>query len=140
MDSRTQECWASQLGDCAGGISREHPVSDGIFEGNSISAFGLSWCKDEPKRIGLPNAVAKILCGHHNTALSPHDAEATRLSRFLAANLRDDPEVESTIALDGSLLEKWSLKTFTNLGYMGALDPLAHRRIAPRQDIDPVTR
>jgi len=28
-----------------------------------------------------------------------------------------------------------SLKTFTNLGYMGALDPLAHRRIAPRQDI-----
>jgi len=123
------------LGDCAGGVSREHPITDGIFDGEIITVFGLSWCKTEPKTIGLSAAVAKVLCRRHNSALSPYDSKASKLSRFLAANLVEQPMEASEIKLDGWLLEKWALKTFTNLGYIGALDPHNHAQLEPRKDI-----
>lgn len=129
------DCWASSLGDCAGGQSREHPVSDGIFDGAVITAFGLKWCRDTPKSIGLSKAVAKILCRRHNSALSSYDAEAGKLSHFLSKSVLDEPLAVARTTLDGSLLEKWALKTLTNLGYVGALDPRNHTAIPPRPDV-----
>lgn len=129
------DCWASSLGDCAGGPSREHVISDGIFDGEVVTAFGLSWCKDTPKTVGLSRAVAKILCRHHNHALSPYDAEARKLSRFLSENVLDHPLAAARITLNGGLLERWALKTLTNLGYIGALDPHDHSQLVPRRDI-----
>jgi hypothetical protein len=129
------ECWASILGNCAGGKSREHFISDGIFDGESITAFGLPWCKDKPVSIGIPRAVAKILCKRHNETLSPYDHEAAKLSRFVAKNLIDDPMANATITLDGHLLELWSLKTLVNIGYVGGLDPHTHRRLRPTDEL-----
>lgn len=128
------DCWASILGACARGESREHYISDGIFDGESVTAVGLPWCRDEPVTIGMKSAVAKILCGKHNSALSEFDSEAAKLSRFLVNNVLDEPLTESTISLNGRLLEKWALKTFFNLGYIrglhreqpNRLDPPAH--------------
>lgn len=128
------DCWASILEDCARGRSREHYISDGIFDGESVTAFGLPWCRDQPIIMGMRSAVAKILCGKHNSDLSEFDAEAAKLSKFLVTNVLDEPLVKATISLNGRRLEKWALKTFLNLGYIrglhrehpNRLDPPAH--------------
>lgn len=72
------ECWAATLGTCAGGSSREHYITDGVFEGEMINAFGLPWCSDEPLSIELAAATARILCKRHNKALSDFDNEASK--------------------------------------------------------------
>ncbi len=125
------ECWASFLGDCSGSISREHYISDSIFDGEAVTAFGLSWCKSSPVEISLRSAVAKILCRHHNQSLSPFDAEASSLSRFLSEHVQDRPLEPAELRVNGRKLEKWALKTFVNLGYLGALDPVEHVRVQP---------
>lgn len=128
------DCWASILEDCGRGKSREHYISDGIFDGESVTAFGLPWCRDDPVTIGMRSAVAKILCGKHNSALSQFDAEAAKLSKFLVTNVLDQPLAEAAVSLNGRHFEKWALKTFFNLGYIrglhrgqpNRLDPPAH--------------
>lgn len=115
------KCWASSLCDCADGMSREHYVSDGILDGESVTAFGLEWCRDEPRTISLKSAVAKILCAKHNSALSDLDGEAAKLSRFLVSEVYRQPNVEARIKINGRRLEKWALKTFFNLGCLRAL-------------------
>lgn len=129
------DCWASVLRDCAEGTSREHYISDGIFDGQQVTAVGLSWCRHEPKTIGLQSAVAKILCGRHNSALSPFDKEAGKLSHFLQMNVLHQPLIESAISLNGRLLEKWALKTFLNLGYIRGLHREQPNRLEPRPDL-----
>jgi hypothetical protein len=125
------DCWASTLGNCAKGKSREHYISDGIFDGETVTAVGLPWCRHEPATIGMRSAVAKILCGKHNSALSEFDAEAAKLSKFLATNVLDEPLKESAISLDGARLEKWALKTFFNLGFIRALHREQPNRLDP---------
>ena len=129
------DCWASCLGDCGGGLSREHYISDGIFDEEAITAFGLSWCNEKPLTIGLSSAVSKILCKKHNEAFSPFDSEAAKLSRFLSANILDDPLAHNEVTLDGALLERWSLKTLLNLGYIGALDQENFVQLQPPPEI-----
>jgi len=85
--------------------------------------------------ISLKSAVAKILCQKHNNALSDFDGEAARFSGFLARNVIEDPLAESTITLRGALLEKWALKTFFNLGYVGALHREQVGRLEPPRHI-----
>lgn len=125
------ECWASILGDCSGPASREHYVSDSIFDGEAVTAFGLSWCKTSPIKIGLGSAVAKVLCKHHNESLSPFDAEASRVSRFLSEHVQDRPLEPAEYTANGHRLEKWALKTYANLSYLGALDFENHTRTQP---------
>jgi hypothetical protein len=129
------ECWASNLGDCFGGASREHYISDGIFASEAVTAFGLSWCRAEPIQIGLGAAVAKILCRRHNEALSDFDAEAASLSRFLTNNVLNTPLAHDELLVNGPNLERWALKTALNLGYLGALDPDNHSRLCPPPEL-----
>lgn len=129
------DCWAACLGDCAEGQSREHYISDGIFDGAGIIAFGLKWCKEHPVEIGLESAVARILCKRHNESLSRFDEEAAKLSRFLSTAVLEEPLSPAELKLSGPLLEKWALKTVVNLGYVGALDPERHVRVQPDQTI-----
>ena len=129
------ECWASLLGDCGEGQSGEHYISDGIFDGATVTAFGLPWCREKPLTIGMESAVANILCGKHNWALSPFDAEAGKLSAFLRENIHSKPLVTTSIHLRGDRLEKWALKTFLNLGYIRGLNREQANRIEPRADL-----
>lgn len=125
------DCWASTLEDCGRGKSREHYISDGIFDGETVTAVGLPWCRDKPVTIGMRSAVAKILCGKHNSALSRFDAEAAKLSKFLVTNVLDQPLAEAAISLSGRHLEKWALKTFLNLGYIRGLHREQPNRLDP---------
>lgn len=112
-------CWASGLGNCEGGLSREHYISKGIFDKDIITASGLPWCKNKSIQIGLGRAVSKILCRKHNEALSIFDAEATKLSRFLLDQIGNNPQGHAELNLKGILLEKWLLKTAINLCHLG---------------------
>jgi hypothetical protein len=128
-------CWASSLGDCADGMSREHYFSDRIFDGELVTAIGLPWCRDEPKVIGMASAVAKILCARHNSQLSNFDKEAAKLSRFLSVRVYGDETAEQAITLDGIAIEKWALKTFFNLGFIRALHREQPNPITPPADL-----
>jgi hypothetical protein len=125
------DCWANCISGCSNNISKEHYISDGFFEGTIITAFGLRWCNDKPKKIGLSSAVSKILCTTHNNALSPYDSEASKLSAFLNENIRDKPLEHQNIGLNGIYLEKWALKTLFNLGYIGGLDQDKFTKLIP---------
>jgi hypothetical protein len=46
-----KDCWAWSLGDCGGGISREHDVSQSVFPDQSIFVQGMDWCLDKAKEI-----------------------------------------------------------------------------------------
>jgi hypothetical protein len=81
-------CWASPLGHCSDKISREHWVSRAFFTAPSVSIKGMAWCKLEEKTIGIDSAVAKVLCQHHNSVLSPLDTEAGKFTQVLRAHQR----------------------------------------------------
>jgi len=126
----TANCWASSLGDCATKLTREHVVSQCLFETDQIMVQGFNWCRDEPKCIGLSNLVAKILCKHHNSSLSNLDEtalnafnvfrEAIRLNQ-VREKLKRPPTSWNVkrMAIDGPRLERWFLKTLINLTFGG---------------------
>ena len=125
------ECWATTVGNCSGSQSGEHIVSSGIFDSGNVTVSGFSWCQDGPITIGIKSAVSNILCKHHNEALSEFDSEAIQLCRFLSTNILDQPLARARHTVDGHKFEKWALKTYANLAYLGALDPTTHMRTVP---------
>jgi hypothetical protein len=122
-------CWAACLGDCDKKISREHTVSECLFESDEIMVQGFPWCADKPKKIGLANLVAKILCKKHNSALSDVDAaaknafdafrESVRLNNVRQRLKRQPMWNVKRLVIDGPRLERWFLKTLINLSFGG---------------------
>ncbi len=106
-------CWASSLGNCGGGPSREHIISKSQFDEDSITMHGLPWCK-EPKTVGFASLVAKNLCADHNHALSPVDNEMRRFKEALKTIMRS-PKLPVRVELDARLIERWLLKTTINI-------------------------
>jgi hypothetical protein len=67
---------------------------------------GFPWIgRDNSKKMSPASLAAKVLCTHHNSALSPLDSEALRF--FSQLRYEGDSEVTS---IDGELLERWYLK------------------------------
>jgi hypothetical protein len=120
------DCWAACLGDCSDKISREHIISANLFPSDKIMVQGLSFCRNEPKEIGLAALTKKILCTRHNRDLSEIDAaagesmntlrEATRLSNVRVERKIRYPRV-IRYKIHGPSLERWFLKTFINVVY-----------------------
>ena len=77
------ECWASLIGDCSGGSSREHFISDGIFDETQITVFGLPWCKEKPVNIGLKKAVSKI---KEKSIVQQENTEVEKINNFREAS------------------------------------------------------
>lgn len=123
------KCWAACIGDCNGGMSREHVVSKCLFVTPGVTVKGLRWCKDKPKTVGLESLTAKILCQTHNNALSPLDEAAgvafDALRELCATeNRRHTTSLLTRLAtptpiIDAKLLERWFLKTLLNLSHGG---------------------
>jgi hypothetical protein len=120
----SSQCWAKSLGNCRGKLSREHYVSEAFFSESIVSIKGLSWCKLEPRTIGIGAATAKILCQGHNSDLSPLDDEIARYMKNVKEHLRLSSLRVSlpanhfhVIKLKSSarLLERWLLKVLLNL-------------------------
>jgi hypothetical protein len=122
-------CWAEADGNCAGGKSGEHLVSKSLFITKKISVQGFSWCKNEPKIVGLNRVTAGILCQKHNNTLSPLDSEASAAFDILRQHFDNaqpshkfSPLAElQKVApvINAKLLERWFLKTLINLTYSG---------------------
>jgi hypothetical protein len=121
------DCWAVELGDCDGQQSGEHIVSGGIWTGPTVDVIGFPWCKDSPKKIGIGALTANILCRRHNSLLSPLDSAAKEAFKGLAtasqlANGRrrilTRPWTPIIIHTNGTLLERWCLKTALNIAYI----------------------
>lgn len=117
-------CWAARLDNCAGKQSREHVVSQGIWDANDVDVLGFPWCRDEAKRVGLGSLTAKILCQYHNSALSPLDQaakaafDALRRATVLGnerSRLRPRKWKVRRFEILGLQLERWFLKTAINL-------------------------
>lgn len=106
-------CWASSLGNCGGGVSREHIISASQFDEDSITVHGMPWCK-QPRTIGLASLVAKNLCRDHNTALSPADEEARKFKAALKT-IMHSPKLPIRQSFEARLIERWLLKTTINL-------------------------
>ena len=81
-NGRLIDCWAASLGDRSQKQSREHIVSEGLWN-QVVEVQGLHWCKDSPKRIGISSLTEKTLCDEHNRGLSPADLEGKRLFEAL---------------------------------------------------------
>jgi hypothetical protein len=120
------DCWASQLGDCDGGISREHVVSDGMFPEQEVFIQGFPWCMDTPKKIRHETFVRKNLCRGHNSALSNIDAQGIATMKILDDAVRLSNvrlELKPTLwnvkrfSVGGCDLERWFLKTLINVAY-----------------------
>lgn len=113
------KCWARVLGDCGGGQSGEHLVSECFFDGPGVGVQGAYWCP-EPTFVGLEAIKSNILCVRHNSRLSPVDAEGGRVRQLL----RDADEYQSggggigepiRRSIDCPVFERWLLKTTINL-------------------------
>jgi hypothetical protein len=124
------DCWAACLGDCSNKITAEHILTKGLFPHDEVFVQGMPWCRDEPKRIGLANLTAKILCSTHNSGLSEKDTMAIQTTNAFreALELRDFREqykptqwIRRRFQIDGHHLESWFLKTLINVAYKGPL-------------------
>lgn len=118
------DCWAASLGDCGRDISREHLITESLFLNDEIDVEGFSWCKNQPKRIGLANLTSKILCRHHNSILSPVDEAGAKafstireMRRISNVRQKMKPTFWHVVrhSIDGRSLERWFLKTLINL-------------------------
>ena len=118
-----ESCWASSLGNCSDKLSREHLVSSSLFPYDLILVQGFPWCR-EPVQVGVSSLTAKILCGRHNSELSPiDDAGAHAFDVFREArrisNVREKMKARTWKVvrhkIDGPAFERWCLKTLINI-------------------------
>ena len=116
-------CWANCLGDCDGGMSQEHLVSECLFD-REVNVQGFRWCKNEFKKLPIRTLTSKILCRHHNSALSEVDNAAKHTFDTLAKaydlmekrrNIRSRNWAVKYFRTDMLLLERWCLKTLVNI-------------------------
>ena len=119
-------CWARSLGDCQGGISREHYISAVVLGEGPVTVSGLPWCQEQSKELPPAALVGNILCRHHNAALSVVDAAGGHAWRELATfsesaraaaqvPRRARPKSLTKQRIDGIFFERWLLKTAINL-------------------------
>jgi hypothetical protein len=121
-------CWAAPLCECGGKLTREHVVSECLFNDEDIDVKGFPWCVDKAKRIRPERLTAKILCQKHNsessnldaTALKAFDAfrESVRLTD-IRGKLPNTRWTFKHMKIDGPKLERWFLKTLMNMSVGG---------------------
>jgi hypothetical protein len=123
-------CWAAAIGNCGGGISREHYVSECVFPDQSIFVKGLDFCLNEPRELRIESLTAKILCKDHNSGFSDLDAAAgeafAAMRDFTITNTQRNkmpylPWATQEFPIDGPRLERWCLKTLLNFSFTRTL-------------------
>lgn len=116
------DCWARELGNCAGPVTGEHLVSKCLGDGKMMAIKGLPFCENEYAEISWATATANVLCAKHNAALSPVDSEALKFKGTIdkietqehptrGTGLWKGPE---TIRICGTRLGQWMVKSWCN--------------------------
>ena len=121
------KCWASQLGGCGRGMSREHIVSECIFDAKDIQVHGWPGI-GEYERSPVSSLVARVLCKSHNEALSSLDAEAKRLKTamrdgYANSHLAHSSTESPVFTINGSLFSRWLAKTYCGRQAQFKYDP-----------------
>jgi hypothetical protein len=106
------QCWAAALGDCAGPITNEHPISEAIFDAEVLTVQGAAW-PAESRDIPVATLAAPSLCDHHNRLLSPDDAAVGRFARSLRQ--LNAPDACGEIDVNGWALERWCVKALMGI-------------------------
>jgi hypothetical protein len=126
-DADRPRCYAAELGDCDGKISREHYISRSVLEligdGKSVTVSNLPFLeKDIPTDLGIKSLTAKVLCKHHNSILTDLDVAGVSMFRAMAAftGATGEPAAPAeTIRIDGDAFERWLLKLFCGSVFSG---------------------
>jgi len=114
-------CYAAQLGDCAGGFTKEHYISESVLKiaGPVIQITGFPWQQgDVSMEVGTSALTSKILCRTHNEQLSELDSVASTFLTELKSSFqkaRDNQLSNSIFHTSGHLLELWLLKVLIGL-------------------------
>ncbi len=113
-------CYAASIGDCSGGQSTEHYVSQCLFSNNMLTLSGQNWLNGEEKTISYKKAGLKILCVHHNKSLLPIDKAGCIFFRclndcatesFMMAKLpRSSLKSKKVYRFNGFDIERWMAK------------------------------
>jgi hypothetical protein len=118
-------CYLAGTNDCSNRISAEHYMSKSVLAaiGTTVGIDGAPWLPPgEQREIGIDRLTAKILCGRHNSALSPLDSEASSFFeklRIIEVDLqrRSLSKKRSLSLTSGEMLEAWMLKLTCGLFY-----------------------
>lgn len=120
-----KNCWASNYSECSGKISREHYISQGVFEQQFIYVKGFKWCKGKERKISIANLTSKVLCEHHNNELSEVDQTGINAIRIfeelIPEKYRSNKNPPTCRVIDGINFERWLLKVAINLSYRGEM-------------------
>ena len=119
------ECYARELGDCRGPVSREHVVTDTLLKevwqgAKGGEVYGLPRIcatPEDPVQIGIKALTAKILCKGHNSDLSQFDAEIMKFFKAMERLVRSEHDGEPAAQnsyVNGDFIERWMLKTLYN--------------------------
>ena len=120
------KCWATIIGGCTRS-SKEHLISQSTFRNDTdykpgvIKGYGFPWSENKIVEIPFASLSAKVLCSHHNNALSNLDNEAGMVAKtFLEVKnifSKKSPRSNEEVVIfhhSGDLLQRWFLKTFIN--------------------------
>lgn len=132
-----EKCFANCLGDCAKGISREHYISRSLLElvTDENGKVDLGGPLDRGKPLPPQNlAVAKILCGKHNSDLSDYDSEVNNLVRDILSFNQSDHD--QTLEVNSQKVTLWMIKLI--LGYHAANKKLEY--IGDQNSVDYLVR
>lgn len=114
-----KKCYANILGNCDSKMSREHYISEAIFNlmsGVSFIVSGFPWQKrDSAQRLMKSNLTARVLCRKHNSELSSIDSSAQRFFETIYHCTRGGIQgiidvSQLSFNFDGRDLERWLLK------------------------------
>lgn len=118
ISARNLGCWANGC-NCAGGLTKEHVISDSILKYFKSLTLDLG---NKKLKVGSGNFFIKNLCEHHNQLLSPFDNEALKLfsgwKRIVTNDsngITNNKALEHQIYIDIDHIEKWFAKTFINI-------------------------
>lgn len=115
-------CYARKLGDCSSTLSLGHPLSRGLYpDGALVEVDEAPWLKVGQKvSVPIKSLAQRMLCTHHNSALSYLDSEGIRFSEsimqlYSVQKLRSKLKRSSVwstkrVTLNGHVLEKYLAK------------------------------
>ena len=83
MTERYIGCWAKEVSECHGGMSREHYVTKGLFDDEFLRVYNAPFLKKPVQDLPKKQLVRKCLCSKHNSELAKYDDEAIRLGKAL---------------------------------------------------------
>lgn len=107
-------CYASELGGCEGGITKEHYISEEfikiISEGNPGGLEIFSPLFPNGHKVSLSSFGLKILCKYHNNELSVIDKVGIAFARNLIKFCKISDNQKWEIEINGNDFERFLLK------------------------------